>query len=261
MIVKRFNVVDFEKAYGKLTEMYPDIKSSVPDDVMFKRAVASACNKYGDIEYDEDNYQITYRPDAACDFETRYAGSDFYLKYIGEETDGSKIKIPDGIKSIRYMFVDSNIVIPPVIPNTVTDMDHAFCGSYGLKEPPAIPNSVKKIVCAFECCDNLETAPVIPDSVIDMYKAFSGCEKLKQPPVIPNSVEDMTAAFAYCYSLETVPVIPDSVKCREDVFKGCDFDNVPIQRAKHFSAKTEREVLETVNIDMLSDDLSIIYGV
>lgn len=97
----------------------------------------------GVFDYDDTEFELNIVP-----FDGIIPGRTI-LHYIGKETDGSKIKIPEGITSIARMFVGSNLKTPPLIPNSVTNM-------YG----------------AFARCESLEEAPVIPHGVEDLCKTF-----------------------------------------------------------------------------------------
>lgn len=121
------------------------------------------------------------------------------LRYIGTETDGSKIHIPDGLNSCAGMFWNRT----------------------SIKTAPEIPNSVRSCLCMFSGCKVLETAPVIPDGVETCYRMFSACESLTTVPIIPKSVKNCEGMFIRCKSLETAPVIPKSVTCCYKMFDGC----------------------------------------
>ena len=133
------------------------------------------------------------------DYDIREFKLDGFLYYIGTETDGSKIKIPTGIKICRGMFF----------------------GYKSLTKAPEIPNSVKDCGHMFDYCKSLKTPPVIPDSVKGCDSMFAGCTSLTKAPVIPNGVEDCCGMFFNCESLTKVPVIPDSVKDCLRMFYGC----------------------------------------
>lgn len=66
------------------------------------------------------------------------------VRYIGNETDGSKIKIPDGVVDMYYTFAyNESLVTPPVIPEGVENCTGMFKNCSSLKQPPVIPDSVK----------------------------------------------------------------------------------------------------------------------
>lgn len=181
------------------------------------------------------------------DYDTREFELDGYLHYIGTEPDGSKIKIPDGVKKCNGMFADCKFLIKaPAIPDGVKDCTVMFKGCTSLIIAPEIPDSVKDCRFMFYNCESLTTPPVIPNGVENCDSMFSGCESLKKAPIIPNSVKDcdmmflgchlLTKAseipngvkfcsymFADCVSLTKAPVIPDSVikNCKDTMFDGC----------------------------------------
>lgn len=83
--------------------------------------------KFGSFSYNPDEFEIL---------------SD-YVRYIGTETDGSKIKIPDGITKTDYMFANNqSLVTPPVIPESVKTCQCMFVGCSSLKQPPVIPDTI-----------------------------------------------------------------------------------------------------------------------
>lgn len=134
------------------------------------------------------------------DYDTReFEFNDGFLCYIGTETDGSKIKIPTGIKICRGMFF----------------------GYKSLTKAPEIPNSVIDCGHMFEDCESLIIPPVIPDNVKGCDFMFAGCTSLTKVSVIPNGVENCDGMFFDCESLTKVPVIPDSVKDCKRMFYGC----------------------------------------
>lgn len=83
---------------------------------------------------------------------SQFAMQKGHLIYHGKETDGSKIKIPQGVKDISNTFAGSKLVTPPVIPETVVSMNGAFMGCTSLEKAPAIPNSVITMIDAFKDC-------------------------------------------------------------------------------------------------------------
>lgn len=117
----------------------------------------------GKFVYDDSEYSIRH--------------DDFgeYIHYDGKETDGKKIKIPEGITNLRAAFEWTHIKSMPDIPDGVTNLDYAF-----------------------QACDELVTtgSEKIPDSVTSMNAAFSYCMKIQTVPDMPDSVESA------CYMLD-----------------------------------------------------------
>lgn len=83
----------------------------------------------GDFDYDASQW-------AVCLFEGDGHGREPALRYIGSETDGTQIDIPEGVKSL----------------------DHTFQGKDGLTSRPAIPESVASMNGAFDGCTGLSGA-------------------------------------------------------------------------------------------------------
>lgn len=82
-----------------------------------------------------------------------------------------------------------------------------FAGDMLLGECPEIPDSVTDLRHAFYNCSSLRVAPAIPDGVIDMESTFYGCIGLSEAPEIPASVKNMTQTFAGCSNLSGEVVI------------------------------------------------------
>ena len=218
----------------------------------------------GEFDYDDTEF-IIYDKGAAearhnmivyNDYD--YSGITFKerLYYIGKETDGSKIKIPDGIFDCSEMFEGDYIlkkppVIPkgvvncnnmfkgckllekaPVIPESVENCKDMFWGCESLKEAPEIPKSVVNCISMFCDCKSLEKASVIPESVENCGYMFYGCELLKDAPIIPESVVNCNCMFGDCKSIEKAPIIPENVvdchdmfyKCSDEVYKAGEWN-------------------------------------
>ena len=143
--------------------------------------------KLGVFDYDDNEFKLEHVPGKD--------ESEMCLRYIGEEIDGSKIKIPEGIKVCNYMFMDSPIETPPVIPDGVTDCEGMFYGCKALKEPPVIPNSV--INCEPPVLP-LSFTPVPSLSFVDTERKFLDCKGMEQPPVLHNGIENIDSMFSGC---------------------------------------------------------------
>ena len=108
---------------------------------------ASKMKKYdgaiGKFEYDPKQFKL--------------AGTKMFanLFYIGHETDGSRIQIPEGITDCSRMFEYTQIETPPVIPEGVKICDRMFEGST-IKTQPVFPASVESKVDATKNCYYME---------------------------------------------------------------------------------------------------------
>lgn len=121
------------------------------------------------------------------------------ISYIGDETDGSKIEIPYGLKNARTLFANTNIESAPEIPDTIENAQWMFLG-----------------------CGNLETCGDIPDSVIDASEMFSKCYRLHTVGKISKSLKNAYSMFEECWSLLSLD-ISNSLELEncEHMFKNC----------------------------------------
>jgi hypothetical protein len=122
-----------------------------------------------------------------------YHGGKYYdcLKYIGKETDGSKIKIPKGIIKCDYMFLQTNIESSPLIPRTVKSCMGMFLNCKSLKNVSSIPKTVENCNYMYKNCINLLLPPKrIPASVKYCNSMFAGCLQLQKQLPIPKTAID-----------------------------------------------------------------------
>lgn len=133
------------------------------------------------IHYEGDLGVFDYDPDVFT-LETIHEYSNTHiLRYIGSETDGSKIHIPVGITECDTMFRNcDSLVIPPAIPEGVRVCWAMFIGCISLTSPPLIPPEVEDCGWMFAGCTALEMAPDIPESVINSDDMFYGCSEKVQ---------------------------------------------------------------------------------
>lgn len=110
-----------------------DEKNKVPDSKIKK-----GFGKYkyegvlGEFEYDPDEFAVGVKNISRGGEEVSVP----VLRYIGKETNGDKIEIPEGCKNI----------------------DYTFEGNENLKTVPKIPSSVESAHASFMGCKNLEMA-------------------------------------------------------------------------------------------------------
>lgn len=151
----------------------------------------------GNFEYDEEQFQVV----------------DGYLRYVGKETDGSKIVVPEGVTSLAGTFANSGLVTPPVIPEGVVD-----CQS------------------AFRECFQLKKAPNVPESVTDCTSMFYNCFRLKETAVCnPNENRVCKSMYCGCVSLESV----DNLECSDlTVGKFLDCFNLKLSESQLVQLRT-----------------------
>lgn len=119
----------------------------------------------GVFDYDNTEFEV-------------YDGDDFScLRYIGKElSDGSKIKIPEGIVDCNRMFKHcEHLKQPPVIPYGVKNCEQMFFGCKSLEQPPVIPEGATDCDAMFYRCESLQQLPKLPDSVENSFDIFYGC--------------------------------------------------------------------------------------
>jgi hypothetical protein len=152
-------------------------------------AIKQYDGQLGKFEYDDTEFKHLIFRD----------GRKECLMYIGNESDGSKIKIPQGIKDCSFMFDRcESLETPPVIPEGVEDCSVMFSDCRNLEVPPIIPSSVKKCDAMFYYARCMRESPVIPEGVEDCTLMFQGCYNMRSAPVIPHSVKDTTCMFCVC---------------------------------------------------------------
>lgn len=132
------------------------------------------------------------------EIERKYNTCEERLKYIGDETDGSKIQIPKGIKSIRGMFYGCDLETPPYLNDDIEDCTGAFHGCWALRYPSNIPAACIACSNMFKECNSLENAIPIPITVDVKFGVWTHCErqivekgmKLIQNPIM-DDVDDI----------------------------------------------------------------------
>lgn len=141
----------------------------------------------------------------------------------------------------------ATLVVPPVIPVNVTDMEECFYGCESLINTPdmsfntkvttlencfvdcfsliqviLLPPNVTTLYGAFNGCDSLvDFTPTIPETVTDMEECFANCSALKNISKLPSSVTNLSHCFEWCSALEVSPIIPRSVTNMEYAFAHC----------------------------------------
>ena len=116
----------------------------------------------------------------------------------------------------------TNLIVAPVLPDSITNMEKAFNGCTNLTTVANIPTSVVSLANAFNNCTNLTTVPDIESqNLTDLSYAFRYCTSLAVTPRLPDSVTNMRVAFGSCTNLTTVTNIPNSVTSLSTTFSGC----------------------------------------
>lgn len=142
------------------------------------------------------------------------AGQYETLRYIGNETNGNKIHIPEGITNTSMMFMNSDITCMPKIPEGVEHADSMFSGCESLKVVNhELPKSLENANFMFFGCKGLEQGPaVIPGTVKNANFMFTNCDSLKNTPKLIMGTQAGEFMFGNCKSLSEPPHIPQSMK-------------------------------------------------
>src|SRR5574344_17835 len=158
----------------------------------------------GDFDYDDTQYALA---DAS--------GSHF--KYIGSETDGSRIQIPQGMINCTSLFAHSRIKSQPEIPDSVKCTDAMFLGCDDMTAAGTIPDGVIDAGSMYSY-SGIKQAPAIPDSVRNADFMFDGCSDLGSIQNFPKNAVSLKAFCAGCTGLESVPALPQGVSNMDCTF-------------------------------------------
>lgn len=144
------------------------------------------------------------------------------LRYKGLLTDGSKIRIPDGVVDASYMFEGKPLVTPPKIPDSVLNTSHMFQKCVSLVRGAVLPLNVKNTGFMYAGCRSLERVPGIPDKTTETSYMFDGCTSLQMPPIVPGSVKRANGMFRGCVSMMALPSFPADAEVTGSI-KNCSF--------------------------------------
>lgn len=195
----------------------------------------------GTFTFDKTQFQLRKQPvPASGDLP---ATETIVLKYVGTETDGRKISIPDGCTDISLTFAGTGITSAPRIPSGVEYAVGAFKGCEGLTDArgsiPCLPPTVKDASYMFAGCSRLGRGPDVPGTAGAMDGMYYGCSSLSRTPSVGRGVGRMDYAFAACPSLREPPRIPGTVTSARYVTACCPGIDAARDRAR---ARYERRL-------------------
>ena len=132
------------------------------------------CNdrQLGIFDYDDKLFRIELVEDDTYDSWDNLR----CLRFIGEEEDCSKLVIPKGLLTCRYMFENSFITKPPIIPEGVIDCEAMFKGSM-IQYAPNIPKSVENCNYMFDSSMIRKAPPILP-TIKTGIGMFANCRDL-----------------------------------------------------------------------------------
>lgn len=146
---------------------------------------------------------------------------DGSIRYVGEETDGSKIVIPDGVIDLSDVFNDSNLVTPPRIPKSVVYCNNTFYACDCLIQAAELPEGVLDTSNMYNGCFNLQNAGSIPSTVTNCDKMFADCNRLKGGAIFEPVPECSRWLMYYgCVSMEKAYDI-ECTKQTKEMYTSC----------------------------------------
>ena len=192
----------------------------------------------GSFEFDDREFQVRQALRPADQY-----GEDsvqHFLSYVGNETDGKNITIPNGLRDMTLMFSGTNITSAPMIPDGVEWGNCAFMDCHQLKEAKIdLPASMHDAPFMFANCEHLENGPrQIPGTVKNADYMFTECASMKRTPKIGHGVESLNGTFMDCPSLTEAPKIPGSTKQARDTTFNCK----GIDKQKDIQAQAQHDV-------------------
>lgn len=192
----------------------------------------------GSFDYDPAVFQVQT---ASVTMEDGTPSSVHVLRYIGKETDGSKISIPEGLTSGHLMFANTDITSVPKLPKSLQNADSMFQNCRRLRSARVVfPASLSSAAFMFANCGSLTDGPrMIPGTVKNANFLFAGCTQMQNTPVLGNGIQYGEFLFANCKSLTRMPNIPPSLRESDHMTYDCDgLDRVARERQ---AARVEKE--------------------
>lgn len=161
----------------------------------------------GTFSYDDEKFQLS--------------SDEEFLHYIGKETDGSKIRVPEGLVDATNLFKGTNIVSAPRLPESVTKADYTFMECDALVEPGVLPRGLKSARYGYSFCLELPVTPDFPSELEDMTGMFDNCPKLREAKRLPPGLKAGDYCFSNCPALEGVMELPDGLERMDGMFLNC----------------------------------------
>ena len=165
------------------------------------------------------------------------------IRYIGSETDGSKIDIPYGLKNLDGAFMGTNLVSPvpgDMIPDSVTSMRYTYADC---------PDMVGFTNEGF---DGSSSSHDIPANIVDASYMFDNCPNLEHPYTSLSSDSEMANLTGYTRGCPYVSIDLDITSNAST--RTADFD-------KELKREAERQGAHDELMDSYDYDFSGKYGV
>ena len=152
------------------------------------------------------------------------------LRYIGSESDGTNIQIPEGVKSLDYTFEgNENLKWMPDIPDGVESMHGTFkdCESLTNERTDAWWKGWKWFGGNATGWKDRDGNTVLPDTVKDLSYCFENCQKLQVGFEVTNAgtqLQNMDGYARGCKDLTTILDVSEAkllpVSAQTDAYDG-----------------------------------------
>lgn len=143
------------------------------------------------------------------------------LHYRGNETDGRKITIPNGLKDGSYLFENASIQTPPLLPPSLERANYMFLDCVSLVRGAILPHGCVSASFMYAGCRSLLSVPACPKTLRRASYMCDGCRMLQEPMVLNAGMENITGMYRNCVNLKHLAEIPDSVKEYQHLYRGC----------------------------------------
>lgn len=176
----------------------------------------------GTFDYDPKQFEVQYVDMKPSQYGN--GGSFPVLRYIGKETDGHKIQIPEGVENGAFMFYQTKVESVPKLPNSLTNGYSMFMECHSLKDGrTTFPPRMTEADFMFANCENMAKGPkVVPGTVKEASFMFADCAGMQNTPALGHGVEVTDGMFGGCKSLKNPPKLPRSVQSSTSMTFGCD---------------------------------------
>ena len=107
------------------------------------------------------------------------------------------------LTTIKRAFAGTGLILTPILPDNITDMDYAFTNCLNLVEVINIPKNVVTMQGTFENCPSLQTVPNIPSEVENLNYTFQYDSNLKGKLIIETNKKDVTVSGTFTRAATT----------------------------------------------------------
>lgn len=191
-----------------------------------------------EYQYQDYRYRYNQYRNDAMKWVTKESQNGWGVLYIGSKSEASPIlshinNEPVTTMSYAFDYSHSGLTVAPIVPDTMTNMCHAFNYCRNLTTAPIIPDSVTNIEGIFYYCQSLKTYAgstdadgdmtnyIIPSHIKNWNKAFYYCESIIKAPTIPEGVSEFDSTFYKCTSLTAIPKLPETARLLDFTFCYC----------------------------------------